>query len=62
MSGWSHSIKSIQASLNIGVKPDFYFKTFHHDKYWSATPHEYRKEYPNYPMTPITEQGNNPSW
>jgi hypothetical protein len=52
----AHSIKSIQASLNVGVRPDFYYKTFHHDKYWSATPGEYRKEYPNYPMKPITDR------
>lgn len=60
----AHSIKSIQASLNIDVKPDFYFKTFHHDKYWSATPPEYRKEYPNYPSSPITDrnQWNDNMW
>jgi hypothetical protein len=60
----AHSIKSIQASLNIGVKPDFYYKTFHHDKYWSATPREYRKEYPNYSSTPIIDhnQWNDNMW
>lgn len=52
----AHSIKSIQASLKIGVKPDFYYKTFHHDKYWSVTPPENRKEYPNYSATPITDR------
>ena len=60
----AHSIKSIQASLNVGVKPDFYYKTFHHDKYWSVTPAENRKEYPSYPMTPITDrnQWNDNMW
>ncbi|MCX6254262.1 MAG: hypothetical protein NTV31_07265 [Bacteroidia bacterium] len=60
----AHSIKSIQDSINVGVKPDFYYKTFHHDKYWSATPRECRKEYPNYSMTPITDhnQWNDNMW
>jgi len=49
----AHSIKSIHASINAGVKPDYYFKTFHHDKYWSVTPPENRKEYPTYPTSPI---------
>jgi len=52
----AHSIKSIQASLNVGVRPDFYYKTFHHDRYWSATPREYRKEYPSYPIRPVTDR------
>lgn len=60
----AHSIKSIQASIGAGVKPDYYFKTFHHDNYWSVTPPEYRKEYPNYPTTPITDrnQWNDNMW
>jgi hypothetical protein len=52
----AHSIKSIQASLNVGVRPDFYYKTFHHDRYWSATPREFRKEYPSYPVKPVTDR------
>jgi hypothetical protein len=52
----AHSIKTIQASLNVGVRPDFYYKTFHHDRYWSATPREFRKEYPSYPMKPVTDR------
>ena len=51
----AHSIKSIEASINEGVKPDFYYKTFHHDNYWSATPREFRAEYPSYSATPITD-------
>ncbi len=27
------------------LNPDFYVKTFHTDRYWSATPEEDRKEY-----------------
>jgi hypothetical protein len=52
----AHSIKSITSSLEVGVRPDFYYKTFHHDKYWSVTPPEYRKEYPSYPMKPLTDR------
>ena len=60
----AHSIKSIEASIKVGVKPDFYYKTFHHDNYWSATPRENRKEYPSYSMTPITDhnQWNDNMW
>lgn len=28
-----------------GIKPDYYVKTFHHDKYWSAHPKENRKPF-----------------
>ena len=60
----AHSIKSIQASLNVGVKPDYYFKTFHHDNYWSVTPPENRQEYPTYPIKRITDrnQWNDNMW
>jgi len=60
----AHSIKSIRASLDVGVKADFYYKTFHHDKYWSATPREFRKEYPSYPTTTLTDrnQWNDNMW
>mgnify|MGYP001231119989 CR=1 FL=1 len=51
----AHSIKSIEASIKAGVKPDFYYKTFHHDNYWSATPREYRAEYPSYSAQPVTD-------
>jgi hypothetical protein len=27
------------------IRPDYYVKTFHHDKYWSATPKERRKKF-----------------
>jgi hypothetical protein len=60
----AHSIKSIEASINVGVNPDFYFKTFHHDNYWSVTPPENRKEYPTYPVKRITDrnQWNDNMW
>jgi hypothetical protein len=51
----AHALKSIEASVNAGIKPDYYFKTFHHDKYWSATPRENRMEYNSYSMTPLTD-------
>lgn len=28
-----------------GIEPDYYVKTFHHDRYWSATPKERRKRF-----------------
>jgi len=27
------------------IRPDYYVKTFHHDRYWSATPKERRKKF-----------------
>jgi len=41
----SHSIQSVIRTREKGIKPDFYYKTFHHDKYWSAHPRENRKEF-----------------
>jgi uncharacterized membrane protein YphA (DoxX/SURF4 family) len=41
----AHSVQSIIASENAGVNPDYYFKTLHHDDYWSATPREFREEF-----------------
>lgn len=41
----SHSIYVPMACDKMGVEPDFYFKTFHHDKYWSATPKERRRKF-----------------
>ena len=42
----SHSIQVISACEEAGIKPDFYFKTMHHDNYWSAHPREFREEFP----------------
>jgi hypothetical protein len=41
----SHSVQSVIRTREKGIKPDFYYKTFHHDRYWSAHPRENRKEY-----------------
>ena len=41
----AHSIESIKSVENAGIPVDFYVKTLHHDKYWSAHPAENRVEY-----------------
>jgi uncharacterized membrane protein YphA (DoxX/SURF4 family) len=41
----AHSIESIKAVENAGIATDFYVKTLHSDKYWSAHPIENRVEY-----------------
>jgi len=41
----AHSIESIKAVENAGIPVDFYVKTLHHDRYWSAHPVENRVEY-----------------
>jgi hypothetical protein len=41
----AHSIESIKTVENAGIPVDFYVKTLHHDKYWSAHPMENRVEY-----------------
>jgi hypothetical protein len=53
----AHSIQTILNSIKLGVKPDFYYKTFHHDNYWSATPKERREEYPTRPGTGFSPSG-----
>ena len=40
-----HSLNMPMACEKQNVDPDFYVKTFHMDRYWSATPEENRKEY-----------------
>ena len=40
-----HSLNMPIACERDKVNADFYVKTFHMDRYWSATPTEYRKEY-----------------
>ncbi len=40
-----HSLQVVIECEKIGVKPDFYVKTFHHDNYWSATPKENREDF-----------------
>jgi hypothetical protein len=40
-----HSLNMPMACERENVNPDFYVKTFHIDRYWSATPKERRVEY-----------------
>lgn len=51
----AHRLEPIVFCEKEGLKPDFYFTTLHHDRYWSAHPKENRrfmemfeKESPNY--------------
>ncbi len=39
----AHDLETIKACVKAGFKPDFWVKTLHPDKYWSATPNENRK-------------------
>jgi hypothetical protein len=41
----AHSLETIKSCEREGINPDFYVKTFHDDKYWSAHPMENREEY-----------------
>lgn len=41
----AHDIKVIELADQHGIVPDFYFKTFHHDQYWSAHPRETREHW-----------------
>lgn len=41
----SHSIQVPIACEKAGLKPDYYFKSMHHDRYWSAHPREFREEF-----------------
>jgi hypothetical protein len=41
----SHSLETPIACEGNKVDPDFYVKTFHSDRYWSATPEDRRVEY-----------------
>ena len=40
-----HSLNMPMACEKNKVNPDYYVKTFHIDRYWSATPEDHRKEY-----------------
>ena len=40
-----HSLNMPMACEKNKLNPDFYVKTFHMDRYWSATPKDRRKEY-----------------
>ena len=52
----AHSIESIKAVEEAGIPADFYVKTLHHDKYWSAHPIENRVEYS--PIGPVSPDHN----
>ena len=41
----SHAIEVPMECDTFGIEPDFYFKTFHHDQYWSAHPRENREKF-----------------
>jgi hypothetical protein len=41
----SHSLHVPIECDKLGVTPDYYVKTFHHDQYWSATPKGRRKKF-----------------
>ncbi len=41
----AHSIETVKAVVAAGIRPDFFFKTYHSDNYWSATPVEQRVEF-----------------
>jgi uncharacterized membrane protein YphA (DoxX/SURF4 family) len=41
----AHSIQVPVLLEQKGIRPDYYFKTMHHDNYWSAHPRENRKEF-----------------
>ena len=41
----AHALEVLHACHGCDIKPDFYVKTFHHDRYWSATPRERRKPF-----------------
>ncbi len=40
-----HAIQVPMACVENGIENDFFMKTFHHDKYWSASPSENRNEF-----------------
>ncbi len=41
----AHELEVLKACDRQQVTPDFYVKTFHHDRYWSATPKARRKPF-----------------
>lgn len=40
-----HALEVIKTCEREGIPADYYVKTFHHDKYWSAHPAEQRVEF-----------------
>ncbi|MFH1740907.1 MAG: hypothetical protein ABIH23_18025 [bacterium] len=41
----AHSLETVQACVDAKIEPDYWVKTLHPDKYWSATPEANRKEF-----------------
>ena len=39
----AHSVETLIACEEAGIIPDYYMKTLHHDRYWSAHPREKRR-------------------
>jgi hypothetical protein len=41
----SHSLQTTMAAVKHGIEPDFFVKTYHLDRYWSATPKQNRVDW-----------------
>jgi uncharacterized membrane protein YphA (DoxX/SURF4 family) len=41
----AHAIHTPKSCIAHGIEPDFFMKTMHHDRYWSAHPKENRNEF-----------------
>lgn len=39
----AHRLEPLEFCVNEGLEPDYYMKTLHHDRYWSAHPEENRR-------------------
>ncbi len=57
----SHSLEVPKACQGNKLDPDFYVKTFHIDRYWSATPKPRRKEFDWIQWQPEDHDANNDS-
>ena len=57
----SHSLQIPMACQRDKIPVDFYMKTLHTDRYWSATPKEHRKEYDWMRSNPADHDANNDS-
>jgi hypothetical protein len=57
-----HSLNMPKACEKAKLDPDFYVKTFHIDRYWSATPKEHRKEYDWMSMNADHDSNNDNMW
>lgn len=53
----AHRLEPIKFCEKEGLKPDYYIKTLHHDRYWSAHPRENRRYMEMYePVSPRHEE------